>query len=78
MVLQEFLKMGGKFTLSDDSHGIDQVGLNFKRVQQYLLDVGIKQLWSFERDNKGDLADTSVQVKDLKLDAHPFTPQAQL
>lgn len=78
MVPQEFLKMEGKFTLSDDSHGIDQVGLNFKRVQQYLLDVGIKQLWSFERDANGDLADTSVQVRDLQLDAHPFTPQAQL
>lgn len=73
MDYQEFLKMDGKFTLSDDSHGINQVGLNFKRVQTYLLDIGIKQLWSFERDGNGDLADTSLQVKDLKLDAHPFT-----
>ena len=74
---QEFLKMDGKFTLSDDSHGVAQVGLNFKRVQAYLLDVGIKQLWSFERDGKGDLADTSIQVGDLQLDAHPFTaPEA--
>lgn len=72
--------MDGKFTLSDDSHGIDQVGLNFKRVQQYLVDVGINQLWFFERDTNGDLADRSVQVTGLQLDAHPATapPQAQL
>ena len=72
--------MDGKFTLSDDSHGIDQVGLNYKRVQQYLVDVGIKQLWFFERDANGDLADRSVQVAGLQLEAHPATapPQAQM
>nr|OQO24340.1 hypothetical protein B0A51_05567 [Rachicladosporium sp. CCFEE 5018] len=31
-ICQTFLKMGGRFTFSDDSHGIDQIGANYKRV----------------------------------------------
>lgn len=65
--------MDGKFTLSDDSHGLGQVGLNFKRVQEYLLDVGIKEVWYFDRDGNGDLVDRSVHVGDLQLAAYPST-----
>ena len=25
------MRLGGRFTLSDDSHGVDQVGLNLQR-----------------------------------------------
>ena len=31
-VCQEYLKMGGKLTLSDDSHGVAQVATNFPRL----------------------------------------------
>lgn len=65
--------MDGKFTLSDDSHGLGQVGLNFARVQEYLVDVGIQEVWYFDRDANGDLADRSVQVKALTLAAYPST-----
>lgn len=65
--------MDGKFTLSDDSHGLGQVGLNFKRVQEYLLDVGIKEVWYFDRDTNGDLVDRSIQVHALSLAAYPST-----
>lgn len=65
--------MDGKFTLSDDSHGLGQVGLNFKRVQEYLLDVGIKEVWYFDRDANGDLVDRNVQVQALRLTAYPST-----
>ena len=65
--------MDGKFTLSDDSHGLGQVGLNFKRVQEYLLDVGIKEVWYFDRDANGDLVDRSVKVQALSLAAYPST-----
>lgn len=36
--------MGGMFTLSDDSHGIDHVGLNYKRTFDYLHDLGLQNL----------------------------------
>lgn len=42
--IQEFLSLGGRFCLSDDSHGIDQVGLNFHRVLDFVETVGISTL----------------------------------
>ncbi|KAE8348133.1 histidinol phosphate phosphatase H, partial [Aspergillus coremiiformis] len=41
-ICQEFLARGGRFCLSDDSHGLDQVGLNFRRVLAFVDDVGIE------------------------------------
>lgn len=43
-ICEEFMKMGGMFTLSDDSHGIDHVGLNYKRTFDYLHDLGLQNL----------------------------------
>ncbi|OJJ46478.1 hypothetical protein ASPZODRAFT_166724 [Penicilliopsis zonata CBS 506.65] len=43
-VRKEILARGGRFCLSDDSHGVDQVGLNFHRVVDFLDTVGIKTL----------------------------------
>jgi len=37
--------MGGHFTLSDDSHGIDQVGLNYGKVADCVRRAGIADLW---------------------------------
>lgn len=42
--MQEFLARGGRFCLSDDSHGVDQVGLNFHRVLDFVESVGIPTL----------------------------------
>lgn len=44
------MKMGGLFTLSDDSHGIDQVGLNFKRTLDYLHALGLQKLHFLSAD----------------------------
>jgi histidinol-phosphatase (PHP family) len=35
---------GGRFVLSDDSHGVDQVALNFHRVFEFLGLAGISTL----------------------------------
>ena len=42
--MQRFLDLNGRFTLSDDSHGIEQVGLNFHRVLEAIKRAGIKEL----------------------------------
>lgn len=36
--------MGGCFTLSDDSHGVEQVGLNFHKVLNCVKRAGITEL----------------------------------
>jgi histidinol-phosphatase (PHP family) len=41
---QEFMARGGRFCLSDDSHGLDQVGLNYHRVLEFVDKVGISTL----------------------------------
>lgn len=38
--------------MSDDSHGVDQVGLNFKRVLDFVDVVGIPALSYLERGEK--------------------------
>jgi histidinol-phosphatase (PHP family) len=73
------LSLGGKFTLSDDSHGVVQVGLNFERVKSYLEDVGVETLWYLERDanepldTSGTLRLTNVALKELSMKGHPST-----
>ena len=37
--------MGGRFTLSDDSHGIEQVGLNYATTLKCVERAGITELW---------------------------------
>ena len=73
------MSLGGKFTLSDDSHGVAQVGLNFERVKTYLENVGVETLWHLERpanepvNTSGTLLLTSVALNELSMKGHPST-----
>jgi histidinol-phosphatase (PHP family) len=42
---------GGKFVLSDDSHGVGQVGLNYHRLLRYIKDLGLSHYYHVEVDN---------------------------
>ena len=78
-ITQEFLKRGGRFCLSDDSHGVEQVGLNFHRVLTFLDIVGITTVHYLELlDDAPSAASTvmddrfprtqirSIQVEEMK------------
>ncbi|KAJ5731162.1 Histidinol-phosphatase [Penicillium malachiteum] len=43
-ICKEFIARGGRLCLSDDSHGVDQVSLNFHRVLEFLDCTGISEL----------------------------------
>lgn len=43
-----------KFVLSDDSHGDDQVGLNYQYVLNYIKDCRIDTIWYYDIENFGD------------------------
>ena len=47
-LLQAIIGKGGRFVLSDDSHGINQVGLNYARMFQYISDLGISHYHHIE------------------------------
>lgn len=44
MFSKSFIELNGRFTLSDDSHGVAQVGLNFHKVLDAIRKAGIKEL----------------------------------
>jgi len=48
-IAEEWIKMGGKFTMSDDSHGIAQVATNYERGLAYLESLGVTELWTLKR-----------------------------
>lgn len=41
--------MGGKLTMSDDSHGIDHVGTNYTRSIKYIESLGVTNLYTLQR-----------------------------
>ncbi|CAO2652772.1 Nn.00g021830.m01.CDS01 [Neocucurbitaria sp. VM-36] len=43
-ICQMFLKMNGGFVMSDDSHGIDQIGTNYKRLLAFIQKAGIERI----------------------------------
>jgi histidinol-phosphatase (PHP family) len=43
---------GGKFTLSDDCHGPQDVGLFYERLPAYLEETGIKHMHYLAFDNE--------------------------
>jgi histidinol-phosphatase (PHP family) len=67
---QEWIKMGGKFTFSDDSHGIVQVATNYARTVAYLESLGVQEVWTLQRKfhpgiegtNRSVVEDVSVPV----------------
>ncbi|KAK3687365.1 Polymerase/histidinol phosphatase-like protein [Podospora appendiculata] len=69
-IAEEFLKMGGKFTFSDDSHGTAQVATNYARGLDYLESLGVTELWTLERvvvdDGKATLVEKSVTFDEFR------------
>ncbi|KAF7792212.1 hypothetical protein EIP86_003245 [Pleurotus ostreatoroseus] len=47
-VVKVIQECGGRFALSDDSHGPHAVGLNYARMRAYLRRVGVDELWVLE------------------------------
>ncbi|KZM20545.1 Histidinol-phosphatase [Ascochyta rabiei] len=43
-VTKMFSSMGGGFVLSDDSHGIEQIGTNYPRLLEYIQRTGVEKI----------------------------------
>ncbi|KAH7882870.1 Polymerase/histidinol phosphatase-like protein [Phlebopus sp. FC_14] len=52
-VFKLILRLGGRFALSDDSHGPGRVGENYARMRDYLRRMGLKELWFLSRSSGG-------------------------
>lgn len=49
-VCQLFLSLGGRFALSDDSHGIEHVGTNYHRMLEFVKKAGISEIYYADRE----------------------------
>lgn len=68
-IAEEWLRMGGKFTVSDDSHGIAQVATNYGRALDYLESLGVKEVWTLRREQSGEkstLKEVSVTLEEFR------------
>ncbi|KAL2858265.1 polymerase/histidinol phosphatase-like protein [Aspergillus pseudodeflectus] len=54
-ICQEFLAMGGRFCLSDDSHGVGQVGAKCREMLKFVKEQGIQRLYFLELSPEGTL-----------------------
>ncbi|KAI5816908.1 polymerase/histidinol phosphatase-like protein [Pyronema omphalodes] len=77
-VCDTWLLMGGRFTFSDDSHGVLQVGLNYHHLLAYCQSLGIKEIHYLIKLPMGEMAIDvldacavrSMSMEELVL--HPF------
>ncbi|KAJ9480111.1 Histidinol-phosphatase [Pseudozyma hubeiensis] len=62
-VLDLIRSLDGRLCLSDDSHGVHAVGLNYLRLKEYLIDAGVDTIWYLEKDTSQSPA---VEDKDAR------------
>ena len=60
--VQEILRRGGKFVLSDDSHGVAQVGLNYHRLFEYMRALGISTYHYIIADEESGVSFGSMEL----------------
>ncbi|GAA5984228.1 hypothetical protein JCM10908_006101 [Rhodotorula pacifica] len=68
-------RKGGRFTLSDDSHGPQAVGLNYDRAYRYMSDRRLGALWRLERAHKGAAGAFRRGCRAVKVDGQPWLDQ---
>ncbi|OIW28502.1 histidinol phosphate phosphatase H [Coniochaeta ligniaria NRRL 30616] len=68
-IAEEWVRLGGRFTMSDDSHGIAQVATNYGRGLGFLESIGVEEVWTFERkggDGKEEVVEKRVSLREFR------------
>ncbi|KAK0638059.1 putative histidinol-phosphatase [Lasiodiplodia hormozganensis] len=52
-ICEVFLGLGGRFTLSDDSHQVEHVATNYARLPEFLERTGIRELFFLQAGREG-------------------------
>ncbi|KAI5480589.1 hypothetical protein MNV49_000285 [Pseudohyphozyma bogoriensis] len=55
-VFQTIVSLGGRFTLSDDSHGPQAVGLHYDKAYKYMGTQELAELWQLKESKGADVA----------------------
>ena len=62
----EWIDMGGVLVMSDDSHGVDQVGTCYDGIRTYLQDLGLQELGYLERNEAGKTVVKTVRWEEIE------------
>ncbi|KAJ9139338.1 Histidinol phosphate phosphatase H [Coniochaeta hoffmannii] len=65
-VAEEWVRLGGRFTMSDDSHGIAQVATNYGRGLEFLESLGVGEVWTFARGDDRELVEKRVSLREFR------------
>lgn len=65
-IANRIIEKGGRFCMSDDSHGVAQVGLNYGKCVDYLKDLGVKRIYYLARENTGNIVTKSEDINNFK------------
>lgn len=66
-ICEAFLKMGGRLTLSDDSHGIAQIGTCYPEALKYISSLGTTEIWCLDREKgAADISHRSISLQDIE------------
>lgn len=67
------MQNGGRFALSDDSHGPHAVGLNYDRMANYARRLGIKEVWTLTPSDEPNAGGRFLRPRKLeRWDEHDF------
>lgn len=73
------MNLKGRFTLSDDSHGVDQVGTNYNKAFKFMDRIGLPEIWYLEKspDPSNQRLDATIAraVPMADLQEHQFWQQ---
>ncbi|KAI9722468.1 MAG: histidinolphosphatase [Chrysothrix sp. TS-e1954] len=69
-ICEEWLRLGGVFVMSDDSHGVDQVGTHYTQIRSFLRTLGLQELGYLEKGKAGSVLVNKLPWK--AVDDHPF------
>lgn len=59
--------MGGRFTLSDDSHGVPQVAFGYHDVLKFAEQSGITSITILEKGTNTEVGTRDISIENLKL-----------
>ncbi|PWN52688.1 histidinol phosphate phosphatase H [Violaceomyces palustris] len=60
-VLELIKAVRGRLCLSDDSHGVQAVALNYHKLRPYLRESGVEEIWYLERDDERRAIDIEAE-----------------
>lgn len=70
-IVRKFDEMGGLFVMSDDSHGLSQVGTNYGTALDFIKKTGLKNLAYLDKD----VGSGAIKVRTMSVDElqkHPY------